>query len=88
MGRIFFCCRRQDSDIWVSRLVEELRKHFPCIQVFQDVASIDLGADFVDALDKAFGAAAVMLAVIGCGWLTAVLAAKTFDESGCLGDGQ
>jgi hypothetical protein len=71
MARIFISYRRQDSDIWVSRLVEELRKHFPPDQVFQDVASIEPGADFVKSLDKALGTAAVMLAVIGPGWLSA-----------------
>ena len=71
MARIFISYRRDDSDIWVSRLVEELCKHFPSDQVFQDVASIDPGADFVESLDKALGTAAVMLAVIGPGWLSA-----------------
>jgi formylglycine-generating enzyme required for sulfatase activity len=70
VARIFISYRREDSDIWVSRLADELRKHFSSDQVFQDVASIDPGADFVEALDKALGSAAVMLAVIGPGWLS------------------
>ena len=72
MARIFISYRREDSDIWVSRLVEELRKHFPPEQVFQDIASIDPGANFRDTLEKALGSAAVMLAVIGRGWLSAI----------------
>lgn len=71
MARIFISYRREDSDIWVSRLVDELRKHFTPEQVFQDIASIDPGADFVEALDKALSTAAVMLAVIGQRWLSA-----------------
>lgn len=71
MARIFISYRREDSDIWVLRLVDELRKHFPPEQVFQDIASIDPGADFVEALDKALSTAAVMLAVIGQRWLSA-----------------
>lgn len=71
MARIFISYRREDSDIWVSRLVDELRRHFPADQVFQDIASIDPGANFRDALEKALGSAAVMLAVIGRGWLSA-----------------
>lgn len=55
----------------MSRLVDELRRHFPADQVFQDIASIDPGANFRDALEKALGSAAVMLAVIGRGWLSA-----------------
>lgn len=72
MARIFISYRREDSDIWVSRLVDELRKHFPPEQVFHDIASIDPGADFVEALDKALSTAAVMLAVIGPRWLSAI----------------
>lgn len=71
MARIFISYRREDSDIWVSRLVDELRKHFPPEQVFQDIASIDPGADFVEALEKGLSTAAVMLAVIGQRWLSA-----------------
>ena len=29
MARIFISYRREDSDIWVSRLVDELHKHTP-----------------------------------------------------------
>lgn len=71
MGRIFISYRREDSDIWVSRLVDELRKHFPPEQVFQDIGSIDPGADFVEALEKALNTAGVMLVVIGKHWLSA-----------------
>ena len=71
MARIFISYRREDSHFLVSRLVDELRKHFPPEQVFQDIASIDPGADFVEALEKALSTAAVMLAVIGQGWLSA-----------------
>jgi hypothetical protein len=71
VARIFISYRREDSDIWVSRLVDELRKHFPPEQVFQDIASIDPGADFVEALEKGLSTAAVMLAVIGQRWLSA-----------------
>lgn len=71
MARIFISYRREDSDMWVSRLVDELRKHFPHEQVFQDIASIDPGADFVEALEKGLSTAAVMLAVIGQRWLSA-----------------
>jgi hypothetical protein len=71
VARIFISYRREDTDFLVSRLVDELRKHFPNEQVFQDIRSIDPGADFVEALDKALSTAAVMLAVIGKHWLSA-----------------
>ena len=70
VARIFISYRREDSDFLVSRLVDELRKHFPTEQVFQDIGSIDPGADFVEALEKGLSTAAVMLAVIGQHWLS------------------
>jgi len=71
VARIFISYRREDSGFLVSRLVDELRKHFPPEQVFQDIASINPGADFVEALEKGLSTAAVMLAVIGQHWLSA-----------------
>ena len=69
--RIFISYRREDSDIWAGRLADELRKHFSAEQVFQDIASIDPGADFRTVLDEALATAAVMLVVIGPRWLSA-----------------
>ena len=72
MARIFISYRHEDgSGIWVSRLVEELRRHFPSEQIFQDITSIDPGADFHEALEKALVTAGVMLAVIDPHWLSA-----------------
>jgi hypothetical protein len=69
--RIFISYRHEDgSGIWVSQLVKELRGHFPTEQVFQDITSIDPGADFHEALDKALATAGVMLAVIDPHWLS------------------
>jgi hypothetical protein len=71
MARIFISYRREDSDIWVGRLADELCRHFPIDQVFQDVASIDPGTDFRTVLDEALASAAAMLVVIGPRWLSA-----------------
>ena len=71
MSRIFISYRREDSDIWAGRLADELRKHFSAEQVFQDIASIDPGADFPTVLEEALATAAVMLVVIGPRWLSA-----------------
>jgi hypothetical protein len=71
VSRIFISYRREDSDIWAGRLADELRKHFPVEQVFQDIASIDPGADFPTVLEEALATAAVMLVVIGPRWLSA-----------------
>ncbi len=70
-SRIFISYRREDSDIWVGRLADELRKHFPAQRIFVDIASIDPGADFVTALEQALASAAAMLVVIGPRWLSA-----------------
>lgn len=70
-SRIFISYRREDSDIWVGRLADELRKHFPPEQIFQDIASIDPGADFRTVLNEALATAAAMLIVIGPRWLSA-----------------
>jgi hypothetical protein len=37
-------------------------------QVFMDVDSIEVGVDFVEAIERAVGACAVLLAVIGPQW--------------------
>ena len=71
MPNIFISYRREDSDIWVGRLGDELRKHFPPEEIFQDIASIDPGAEFPKALSEALARAAATLIVIGPRWLSA-----------------
>jgi hypothetical protein len=71
MARIFISYRRGDSEGWVARLADDLRKHFPSDEIFLDVASIDPGAEFPVVLDQALAAASAMLVVIGPRWLTA-----------------
>ena len=84
MSRIFISYRREDSDIWAGRLADELRKHFSAEQVFQDIASIDPGADFPTVLGEALATAAVILVVIGPRWLSATdkNGRKRLDNSG------
>lgn len=72
MTRIFISYRRQDSEGHVGRLYDHLLKHFRPEDIFMDVASIEPGADFVDALEKAVSACDVCIVVIGPGWLNAV----------------
>ena len=68
-SRIFISYRREDAEHAVGRLAEDLRKYFPRDQVFQDIASIDPGADFVEALQQALDTCAAVLVVIGPRWL-------------------
>jgi formylglycine-generating enzyme required for sulfatase activity len=71
-SRIFISYRREDSELAASRLAEDVRRHFASEQVFQDFASIDPGADFVDAVQRGLDTCAAVLVVIGSKWLNVV----------------
>jgi formylglycine-generating enzyme required for sulfatase activity len=70
-SRIFISYRRADSEQAAARLAEDLRRHFAPEQVFQDFASIDPGADFVEAVQRGLDTCAAVLVMIGPGWLGA-----------------
>ena len=70
-NRIFINYRRDDSEVEVGRLAADLRRVFSADQVFQDVASIDPGADFEDALRQGLQTCAAVLVVIGPQWFAA-----------------
>jgi formylglycine-generating enzyme required for sulfatase activity len=70
-SRIFISYRREDTEHPVGRLADDLRKHFAREQVFQDIASIDPGVDFIDALQQGLDTCAAVLVVIGPRWLIA-----------------
>jgi hypothetical protein len=70
--RIFISYRREDSELAASRLADELRQHFAHEQVFQDFASIDPGADFVEAVQRGLDTCAAVVVVIGANWLSVV----------------
>src|SRR5574337_409764 len=72
MSRIFISYRREDSGMGVGRLADALGEHFGRERVFQDISSIDPGADFIDALKQALADCAAVLVVIGPKWLTAI----------------
>jgi formylglycine-generating enzyme required for sulfatase activity len=71
-SRIFISYRREDSELAASRLAEDLRRHFAPAQVFQDFASIDPGADFLDAVQRGLDTCAAVVVVIGSKWLNVV----------------
>jgi len=71
-SRIFISYRREDSELAASRLAEDLRRHFAPAQVFQDFASIDPGADFVDAVQRGLDTCVAVVVVIGSKWLNVV----------------
>ena len=69
MNRIFINYRRDDSLLYADRLQEVLSEHFGPDEVFRDVDTIEMGLDFVHAIDRALRQADVMLVVIGQHWL-------------------
>ena len=71
MPNIFISYRREDSLGHTGRLFDRLGKHFGKAHVFMDIAGIEPGVDFVEAIDKAVGSCDVFVVVIGKQWLNA-----------------
>ena len=69
MGNIFISYRREDSAGHTGRLFDRLREHFGNDRVFMDIAGIEPGVDFVDAIDRAVGSCDAFVVVIGKQWL-------------------
>jgi hypothetical protein len=68
---IFINYRRDDTRFYVDKLYSRLTKRFGRDKVFKDTSSIELGDNFVRAIEAAVGQCLVVLAVIGKQWLTA-----------------
>lgn len=75
MGGIFISYRRDDSAGYAGRLYDRLAARFGSNQVFMDVEGIEPGTDFVVAIEKAVGACAVLIVLIGDEWLSTADAA-------------
>jgi hypothetical protein len=67
---IFISYRRDDAGGEAGRLFDDLTRAFGPATVFMDVAGIQPGVDFRQAIDENVAAAGVLLAVIGPTWLT------------------
>jgi formylglycine-generating enzyme required for sulfatase activity len=67
-SRIFVSYRREDAAQAAGRLAADLRMHFKHEQVFEDIASIAPGMDFMDALRDGLESAAAVVVVIGPTW--------------------
>jgi hypothetical protein len=72
MPGVFISYRREDCPGHAGRLFDRLRARFGAHSVFIDVAGIEAGVDFVEALETAVGSCDVLLAVIGREWATSV----------------
>jgi hypothetical protein len=67
--RVFISYRRGDSAGQAGWLYDRLSARYSAESVFMDVARIEPGADFAEAIGNAVGICNVMLAVIGRKWL-------------------
>ncbi len=70
MDGIFISYRRDDSAGYAGRLYDRLSAHFGAERVFMDVEGIELGTDFVTAIEQAVGSCKVLMVVIGDEWLS------------------
>jgi beta-lactam-binding protein with PASTA domain len=70
MSKIFLNYRREDSAAFAGRLHDHLVEHFGPDAVFIDIDRIDLGVDFIDAINEKIGLCQVLLVLIGRQWLT------------------
>jgi hypothetical protein len=68
-GQIFISYRRDDTPAWARLLYDRLLQQFSQNEIFMDV-DMDLGVDFVKAIDESVGSCDVLIAVIGRRWLT------------------
>jgi hypothetical protein len=63
--KVFISYRREDSAGHTGRLYDSLQAHFGQESLFMDLAAIESGQNFVDAIKAAVGSSDVLLAVIG-----------------------
>jgi hypothetical protein len=68
-GNIFISYRREDTSGHAGRLYDRLKERFPG-RVVMDVTSIELGADFVEEIERQLGACLVFIELIGNEWAT------------------
>lgn len=71
MAGIFLSYRRSDAEGQAGRLYDDLVEKFGRDTVFMDVAGIEAGRDFREAIDQHVTACGVLLAIIGKDWVSA-----------------
>ena len=69
MKPVFLSYRHNDSADITARIFDHLSRRFGASNIFRDVDSIPLGADFREALKNAVQSCGAMVAVIGNTWL-------------------
>src|SRR5579884_2459872 len=80
--RVFVSYRREDAPDATDRLTGALRDRLGRDQVFVDIDSIEIGADFAEVIGKWIAQCDVLLAVIGHDWTDArdASGAKRLDD--------
>jgi tetratricopeptide (TPR) repeat protein len=68
--QVFISYRRADSEGYAGRLFDHLSTRLGQRNIFMDVAAIEAGVDFAQAIEEAVRACDVLLALIGPQWLT------------------
>lgn len=68
-GRVFINYRRDDSRADAGRLYDRLSAHFPG-KVFRDVASLEPGVEWHEAIHRVIGQSDACIVVVGKTWLT------------------
>ena len=71
MSSVFISYRRDDESGHAGRLHDDLGERLGPDRLFIDVDALEPVVDFVEAIERALGASAVLLAVIGRRWLEA-----------------
>jgi outer membrane protein assembly factor BamB len=71
-GGIFLSYRREETKHAAGRLADRITARFGASQVFMDIDSIPLGADFAAAITAAVSRCDVLLALIGPNWTSVV----------------
>jgi FKBP-type peptidyl-prolyl cis-trans isomerase FklB len=70
-AKVFINYRRDDTAPYVGRLCDHLIAHFGKDQVFIDIDRIELGEDFVEAINRTVGTCDIAIVAIGPNWLHA-----------------
>jgi TIR domain len=70
-ANVFINYRRDDVAGMAGRLYDRLTREFPKRSIFMDVDAMRPGLDFSKQLDEQVASCAIVLALIGPGWLTA-----------------
>jgi hypothetical protein len=68
-GNIFISYRRDDTEGHAGRIFDRLSARFPG-RVFMDITGINLGDDFVEAIEQQVAACRVFIELIGTQWAT------------------